>query len=430
MNLAKESFYTLMFQVSGFLCATITGMIVARALGPANKGIITIALLCPSLFFTVFHLSVGLGMIHHMGKRQHEIKAFVGSALVLLGGLTFLALLAFLTTAIFYRDILYRGVALKYLLVAGLAIPFNLTLYFFSSILQANMEIKGYNLANQLLYYSNLLFVGVFLLSGHLTTLEAVVAGISGTVVGAIVAVLAVIKITGGISFDAELTKRLITDGGKVQIGVIAAFLYSQANVFILNYYAQPAEVGFYSVAFSLANILFFFSLSLEIGLYPKTAHASLEDAVELVSVATRQILVITTAAAVAMAIFSKYIVLIYGGAAFLPSIYPLLLLLPGVIVFTIARILSPLWVRKGWFLQLTLIAVGTALFSLVLNIVLIPKFGAKGAAMATTASYCATTLIVLLLFRKYVKKDLTGLLVPSRADISLYWNFIEMLRR
>lgn len=421
MNLARESFYTLIFQISGFLCATIAGVIIARTLGPSNKGIIAVALLYPSLFFTIFNLTVGLGIMHHLGKREYDAKTFAGSALIMLVVMSVLSLSVFFVTLGLFREILYKGIEIKYLIIAGISVPFYLMLYYYSSILQGSMDIKGYNVANQLSSFSNLFFVLVFIFLWEFTALEAVIAGISGIVLGGLFSLFKTIKRTGGISFSKELTCRIIRDGAKIHIGAIATFIFNQGNIFILNYYATPSEVGFYSVALSIANILFFFSISLEIGLYPKVAHATMEEAIKLVQVATRQILLITALAALIMAAFSKYIVLIYGGEAFLPSVTPLILLLPGVVMLVIPKILSTLWVRKGWFLPLTFVATGTAVLSLILNLALIPEFGAKGAAIATTMTYALASFIGLFLYWKYVTKDLSGLFIPKREDLMIY---------
>lgn len=421
MNLARESFYTLIFQISGFLCATIAGVIIARTLGPSNKGIIAVALLYPSLFFTIFNLTVGLGIMHHLGKREYDAKTFAGSALIMLVVMSVLSLSVFFVTVGLFREILYKGIEIKYLIIAGISVPFCLMLYYYSSILQGSMDIKGYNVANQLSSFSNLFFILVFIFLWEFTALEAVIAGISGIVLGGLFSLFKTIKRTGGISFSKELTCKIIKDGAKIHIGAISTFIFSQANIFILNYYATTSEVGFYSVAYSMANVLFLFSISLEIGLYPKIAHATMEDAIKLVQTATRQMLLITTSAALIMAIFSKGIVLIYGGKAFLPATTPLLLLLPGVVIFVIPKILSTLWVRKGWFLQLTFIATSTAVLSLFFNLLLIARLGAKGAAIATTMTYGFSCLISLFLFRKYVSKDLSGLFIPRREDIAIY---------
>jgi O-antigen/teichoic acid export membrane protein len=430
VNLTKESFYTLIFQISGFICATITGIIIARVLGPSNKGIIAVALLYPTLFFTIFNLSFGIGIMHHMGKREYKERDFAGSAIFMLITLSFLSSTVFFITVGPFRETLYKGIELRYLLIVGCSIPFYLMLYCFSSILQGRMDIKRYNIANQLPTFSNFFFILVFLFLWRLTVLEAVIAALSGIIFGGIFAFVRAVKGAGGISFNRALTNRLIKDGAKIHIGAIATFIFTQANVFILNYYAASSEVGFYSVAYSIANILFFFSMSLEIGLYPKVAHATMEEAVELVQVATRQILLITSAAAVVMAIFSKSIVLIYGGRDFLPSTGPLLLLLPGVIIFTIPKMLSTLWVRKAWFVPLTIIASGTAIVSLILNLLLIPEFGAKGAALATILTYGLSGLIGLFLFWKYVKRNILGLFIPKRQDIIIYQEIIGIFKK
>ena len=421
MNLAKESFYTLIFQLSGLVCATVGGVIIARTLGPSSKGIIAVALLYPSLFFTTFNLTIGLGIIHHMGKRQYDVREFAGSALIMLITMSLLSLAVFFVTIGPFRETLYKGIETRYLIIAGISLPFYLMLYYFSSILQGDMDIRGYNIGNQLSSFSNLFFVLIFIALWRFSALEAVIAGISGIVLGGLFSLFKTIKRTGGVSFNKELTSRIVKDGAKIHIGAIATFMFTQANIFILNYYAKPSEVGFYSVAFSIANILFFFSVSLEIGLYPKMAHATMEEAVELVQVATRQILLITALAALIMAAFSKYIVLIYGGEAFLPSVTPLILLLPGVVMLVIPKILSTLWVRKGWFLPLTFVATGTAVLSLILNLALIPEFGAKGAAIATTMTYALSSFIGLFLFWKYVNRDMSGLFVPRRQDFMMY---------
>ncbi|MBI3378777.1 MAG: oligosaccharide flippase family protein [Nitrospirae bacterium] len=430
MNLAKESFYTLVFQISGFICATVAGIIIARALGPSNKGIVAIALLYPSFFFTIFNLTFGLSIMHHMGKMEYGVKTFSGSALIILIAMSVLSMSVFFVTVGLFRETLYKGIEIKYLTITGISVPFYLMLYYFSSILQGSMDIKGYNISNQLSSFSNLFFILIFIFLWRFTALEAVIAGISGIVLGGVFSLCKAIKRAGGISFNKKLAGVLIKDGAKIHLGAIATFIFNQASFFILNYYAVPSEVGYYSVAFSLANIIFFFSISLEIGLYPKMAHATMEEAVELIQVATRQILLITALAALIMAAFSKYIVLIYGGEAFLPSVTPLILLLPGVVMFVIPKILSTLWVRKGWFLPLTFIATGMAVLSLILNLLLISGFGAKGAAIATTMTYALSSFIGLLLYWKYISRDISSLFIPKRADFTIYREILAVFKR
>ena len=429
MNLARESFYTLIFQISGLACATVAGIITARALGPENKGILTMAMLCPYFFFVVFNPTIEVAIIHHMGRKNYQAETFAGSALILAFIFSLIALILFFATSGIFGNFLYKGIGQKYLMLTVSSVPFYFMLYYFSSILRGSMNVKGYNISNQLMHFSNVTFILMFLI-WKLNVLEAIIAGISGIVLGGLYASIEVLRATRGVSFVKKLTATLLKDGCKLYVGSVATFISFQVNFFILNYYADPSEIGFYSVAYMIANILLFFGISLEIGLYPKIAHATIDEAIELTEVSSRQMLLITGVAALAMALCSKYIVLAYGGRLFLPSVKPLLLLLPGMVIAVVPKVLGALWLRKGWFFQLTLIAVSASVMSLILNFMLIPKFGSNGAAVATSLTYGFIFLIEIVLYAKYVKKDLFRLFVPARADMEIYRNIIGIFRR
>jgi O-antigen/teichoic acid export membrane protein len=110
--------------------------------------------------------------------------------------------------------------------------------------------------------------------------------------------------------------------------------------------------------------------------------------------------------------------ILLYGGRAFLPAVTPLRLLLPGVVALTISKILSALWIREGWFLMLSALAGGTALLSISLNLILVPRLGTVGAALATTLPYMANASVSLWIYRRWVSRDLATVLRVRREDL------------
>jgi O-antigen/teichoic acid export membrane protein len=422
MNLAKESIYSIIFQILGFFCAAVAGIIIARTLGPADKGVVALSLLYPSFYATMFSLTVGLGILHHMGRKEYDLKSFAGTALVVLVIASVASLSVYFVSILAFRQTLYKGVAMIYLIAGGISIPFYLMLYYFSSVLQGDKDIQGYNLSNQLIPFANLFLVLIFTISSRLIVMTAIIAGISGILLGGMLSLLKVYRKAGGLHVSRTLAVELIRDSAKLHLGGVATFIsFNQANLFILNYYASPREVGYYSVSYGIAIMLFFFTTSLEAGLYPKVAHATMEEAAILVRKAVKQMLYITGIVAVCIGLFSKHIVVLYGGKDFLPAATPLLFLLPGTVIYTIPKMLSPLWLRKGWFFPITAIAGSTAALSIVFNFVLIPKFGANGAAAATTLTYFFSCAIGLYLYWKHVSKDVAALFVPVRDDINLY---------
>ncbi len=78
----------------------------------------------------------------------------------------------------------------------------------------------------------------------------------------------------------------------------------------------------------------------------------------------------------------------LYFGSEFGDAVVPLLLLLPGVLGFAVARPIYAIGQGKGE-LRVLIVATGTAaVINLVLNLILIPQYGMHGAAIATSIGY------------------------------------------
>jgi Na+-driven multidrug efflux pump len=104
-------------------------------------------------------------------------------------------------------------------------------------------------------------------------------------------------------------------------------------------------------------------------------------------------------------------------------------MLLPGCTVFAITNVLA------GYFngvgrpkLNLTASAIGLCC-TLCLDILLIPKYGARGAAVASSLSYVTSTIVSIYLFRTISGIPLSELYRFSRADLELLKNALKRLR-
>ena len=51
-------------------------------------------------------------------------------------------------------------------------------------------------------------------------------------------------------------------------------------------------------------------------------------------------------------------------------------------------------WITRGYFYQVSLITLGTGLLNCALNLILIPAYGAEGAALAAVFGMCAVPLL------------------------------------
>ncbi|QLD88774.1 polysaccharide biosynthesis C-terminal domain-containing protein [Natronomonas salina] len=112
------------------------------------------------------------------------------------------------------------------------------------------------------------------------------------------------------------------------------------------------------------------------------------DEITDMVSQATRYTLLFTLLIIIGIAALASDFIYYYFGSEFVDAVTPLLLLLPGVLGFAIARPIYAVGQGKGE-LRVLILATGTAaIINLVLNLLLIPRYGMNGAAVATSIGY------------------------------------------
>ncbi len=419
MSLIRQSGQTFTWQMAGFLAMAVSGMVTARYLGPADRGLLAAAYLYPQLASTLGSLSLGVAILHHFGRQRSRPEDFAGTCAAASGALGLASLGLLLAGLWIGGEPLYHGIPWFVIVPALLPLPCLFALAFFSSLLQGAMDIRWFNLVHHGPKLLSLLAVLLLLAFGRLGVWELVIVGAILTAITGIVPVWRMRRHAPGTwRVRWTLFRCLTADGFRVHLGVVAIFLAGRANLFLANFYLTKAEVGYLYVAITLAELVWFISIAAETVLYPLVAQMAAAEAATLTARVCRQILILSTLTALALALLAPAVVLLYAGPAFLPAVTPLRLLLPGIAALTISKVLSALWVREGWFLTLTLLAGGTGLLSVLLNIVLVPRLGTAGAALATTLPYLLNAGASLLIYRRWVSRDVANVWRIRREDV------------
>ncbi|HEY0384369.1 MAG TPA: polysaccharide biosynthesis C-terminal domain-containing protein, partial [Pyrinomonadaceae bacterium] len=123
--------------------------------------------------------------------------------------------------------------------------------------------------------------------------------------------------------------------------------------------------------------------------------------------------LIVTLASAPA----SLLLPLLYG-AAFGDVKVQLLILLPGVFLIGIESVLVQYFNAAGLPPAIPLFWLATLGLNLLLTFALVPKFGARGAAFASTVSYALIFALVALYFRARARRPLTDVFLLSKAEL------------
>ena len=123
------------------------------------------------------------------------------------------------------------------------------------------------------------------------------------------------------------------------------------------------------------------------------------------------------------MIFLANYIIKLFFGDSFLLSVIPLLILLPGILAFSIGGVLAADLAGRGK----PQFAVFSSLLGLVsnviLNIIFIPVWGIAGAALASSIAYWLDTLVILFGFSIVSKISLKEVLIIKKQDFFDYYN-------
>ncbi len=194
--------------------------------------------------------------------------------------------------------------------------------------------------------------------------------------------------------------------------------LYFKTDIVMLTILAGPREAGIYAAAFKLVELVYKVAILAGRVFAPavfKASHDSQKTFQALVSLMTRSLAVVGLLAGIVAFLLAEEIILLMFGENFAASV-PVLRVLGGVMATTCMMVVLQLLLSSIDLHFQRVACVGIALATqIAANGLLIPKFGAQGAAVATLFS-----AVVLILMYTYSSsrhgsfKFVRWLLVPS----------------
>lgn len=424
MEFKKNVSITLAAQISIFFIGLISSVIIARTLGPEGKGIFAIATLVPKMLFMFGNLGLSSAIIYFIGKKKYSLQDVSSSIFTLAIILGFgLCLLTILLLNCFSFTFL-KGVPFLLIGMSVFILPFNLLISFYNSSLLAKEKIKLYNFIQILPNAIFLTFFLLLLLFSKKTILNAVISQLLASISICLILVFLLRKLTKmkiNISVNRKFIKDSLKFGGKAYLANLMTFFTYRLDIFLVNFFLSPIQVGYYSLAVGLAEFLWYIPNATSTILFPRITSLKSEEARKFTPKVMRHILFIIIIAALCLFSFSKFIIKIMYGKLFFPSLIPLWLLLPGVIMLSIGKITSSDLLGRGKPIYATIISAVTLLVTIVLDLWLIPRFGIAGAAIASTIAYSLSATIGLICYLKVSNNRLSEMIIIKRQDFLVY---------
>lgn len=224
--------------------------------------------------------------------------------------------------------------------------------------------------------------------------------------------------------------------------------LFFYIDLWFVEYHSAPEVVGFYTAASLVARIPYFFAIALTGALMPSLAFAvgqGLRPQIErIVQQSLRVMLAIAGFAVAITAGSAPELATLFFGEAYHASGAILQILMAGLSVFAIFAVLNTIAMTGTGMTACTKIVFALLPVDVVLNLMLVPKYGATGAATATSltmligagisAWYVRRTFQTLLPLRPLLRITIAAALVfavsiwlPMATGIALVLKYLAL---
>ncbi|WP_049985874.1 lipopolysaccharide biosynthesis protein [Halobellus rufus] len=171
-------------------------------------------------------------------------------------------------------------------------------------------------------------------------------------------------------------------------------------DVLMLASHVTETQVGYYKSALVISQFLWVIPRSIQSMLIQSVsdlwAAGRTAQITEIASRVTRYGMLVVLLLSIGLGTLAKDFVPLYLGEGSMPVVLPLLVLLPGTIGFAVVRPILAISHAKADMKPLIAATGAAALLNLVLNAVLIPRYGITGAAIATTTGYSSLPIFNL----------------------------------
>jgi O-antigen/teichoic acid export membrane protein len=401
------------------------GIIVARWLGAEGVGQLAVINVSVATIVQLGSLGLPSANTYFIARdRNHLASAAINSLLFSFVVGSALALgLAELATL---RPAWFGFVSPQLIGIAAISIPFQLLALIGLNIFLALGQLRQFNLLDLIGQSSVLLnsLIALVILNRGLGTLVSLNTAAS-VVVSFCVAILLVSSARklrerwtpGSRKWRADLSlmRKMMRYGLKFHISILAGALIFRADLLVVNHFRGAAEAGVYSVASQVAMMLMLLPAVIATLLFPRVT-AEQERGSELTCRTTRHTTFVMLLICLAAIPGSFALPLLYG-AAFKDVSIQLWILLPGVFLIGIEAVLVQYFTATGLPFAIPIFWLLTLVINLCLVFALVPTFGARGAALASTVSYSLVFALVAYYFCAKTGMPMSSFLFLRRND-------------
>lgn len=374
------------------LIGFFVGVISARGLGPAGRGLYAVTATTTAAIVQIANLGLSSAILYFVSRRRRR----AGNALLLAWGGGAIVLVVTVLTEGFLR---LEGLSGAVGRLVSFWVPVQFVAIFQDYIFVAIRDHTRYNAfqiggrALGLVAAAAAIFlrpgdVIAFLVGQFLADL------VTATAAGATLVLLGIVPQAS----PRRWSRPVLSLALRAFPALILPFLLIRSDILLMKVFRGNVETGIYSISAQLVDLLLVLPGTFAIVLFPYLAHSP--DRGRQTLTVARHVSLLLGALAIGIAAVGRIAIEKIYGSPFAAAFWPMILLLPGVVALGIGTIVGQYFASKSFPLFLSAYwSIGFAV-NLIGNVLAIPRFGALAAAVTSSVAYM---LVAFLIVRRFI---------------------------
>jgi antigen flippase len=387
------------FDASILVVNLVTGIVVARALGPTGRGEIAAILVLAQLSVWFFSGGATEAVTFRLSRSPADGPRLFGTWLAIGIPISLIAIAA-------------AQFALPILFSAQTQSTIDLARVYLAIVLVMMLQTVQYGmlLGRQDFFFYNIVrfiqpaliaaaYIGLWA-AGELTVELALAINAAATCTAFAVAGFRLLRRQGIGPPSKTLLRDTLSYGLRAHVGSIAGIVNARLDLLIVPAFLGAASVGLYSVATNVTSIIVTLTATVATLVLPVATRRNRKSARTVIRT-LHAVLLIGVAIAIPLAVLANLALKIVYGAEFEGAATALRILLPGVVLDAAAMVLwSGLLAANRPFL--TSVAAAPAAILTVLGLVLfLESGGINAAAVVSTCAYTVVFVISMILYKR-----------------------------
>jgi O-antigen/teichoic acid export membrane protein len=367
----------------------LTGILLARALGPQGRGELTAVLLWPLLLAAVGSLGVTESVTYYAARRTTSPGTLLGTILALgaaqsavlvsIGAVVVPTVLSSHSTSTVDSARLFLTV-----------IPLSLLNLYVMGLLNGLQRYGWFQALRLLVIAGTATGILICRLAGVLTVRTAVVVYLASNVLTLAVAVVGIARSkTGELGFDRGVLRELLVYGLKSHSSNVPSMLNERVDQLVISIFLAPARLGVYVIAVTMTSVTSLIGASVSYVALP--AVARLAPGEERTAAARRFIvftLLISAVTTIPFILFTGHLVTLFFGQAFHGATNVCRVLLVAAVVLSTTRAVGAILKAINRPLDAGIAETLALAVTVAALAGLLPTMGIMGAGVASLLAY------------------------------------------